>query len=79
MLRKLTASSPSPPLPSRRVQNLMRCDLSVVTPANPIRSYEIDSKGRIALYSKFFRIIELASDFLEVSRERTSERCDLVC
>lgn len=49
-------------------QNLMRCSLEVVTAANPIRSWDSEAQGQVALYSKFFRIIELASDFLEVGR-----------
>lgn len=53
----------------------MRCDLTVVTPTNPIKSYETDSRGHIALYSKFFRIIELASDFLEMVAPNPGHPC----
>lgn len=44
----------------------MRCSLEVVTAANPLRAWEAEAQGQVTLYSKFFRIIELASDFLEV-------------
>lgn len=57
----------------------MRCNLSVVTPSNPIRNSENDAKGRVAKYSKFFRIIELASDFLEVSGARCIAGALLAC
>lgn len=53
----------------------MRCDLTVVTPANPIKDYETDYRGQIALYSKFFRIIELASDFLEMVAPNPGHPC----
>lgn len=53
----------------------MRCDLTVVTPANPIKDYESDYRGQIALYSKFFRVIELASDFLEMVAPNPGHPC----
>ena len=53
---------------SAPLQNLMRSDMTVVTPKSPTHEYDPDSRGQVTLYSKFFRVIELAADFLEVRR-----------
>ena len=50
----------------------MRSDMTVVTPKSPTNEYDPDSPRQVTLYSKFFRVIELASDFLEVRLFRVS-------
>ena len=63
-----------------RAADLIRCNLTVVTPETPIKDNEHFSDFehgvvRVALYSKFFRIIELASDFLEMAAPNAGHPC----
>lgn len=60
-----------------RAADLMRCNLIVVSPQTPVKPQErYGPSGRqIMLYSKFFRVIELASDFLEMAAPNAGHPC----